>query len=236
MVTKSRWLKDFDVESAPLTTTGGRVWDAAYGLFDFLEILNAEGRQWCDVGPGFLNNSRILELGAGCGWLGCNLARNLPSTSFILTEQEVGGALDWLKHNITRGDFPNVTARPLDWSLPDHDVQGPWDLIIGSDLVYNEIGARLLPKVMHAQATSSTDTNASIIPKGIFYAHTFHRFDQFDELFLECAEKEGLDVCEIPYDPIAQVIGEELKTVEETFMEELFPEKRLAFLYIVPKR
>eukprot|EP00397_Hematodinium_sp_SG-2012_P012626 GEMP01012802.1.p1 GENE.GEMP01012802.1~~GEMP01012802.1.p1 ORF type:complete len:259 (+),score=47.58 GEMP01012802.1:79-855(+) len=245
---RKSWLRDFDVETFPLTTTGGYVWDAAYQLFDFLEILNAEGRSWCEADAGFLDHSVVLELGSGCGWLGCNLARNLPAASFVLTEQETGGALSWLQHNVDRGDFPNASACALDWSQPDHGVEGPWDIIIGSDLVYNEIGARLLPEVMRAQVSACasnsscrcdsekpTTCKCRIRSKGIFYAHTFHRFDQFDESFLECLENQGLSVQEIPFDPSTRSIGEP-KALEERFMEELFPEKRLAMLYISPAK
>eukprot|EP00397_Hematodinium_sp_SG-2012_P025209 GEMP01026315.1.p1 GENE.GEMP01026315.1~~GEMP01026315.1.p1 ORF type:complete len:187 (+),score=40.89 GEMP01026315.1:79-639(+) len=173
---RKSWLRDFDVETFPLTTTGGYVWDAAYQLFDFLEILNAEGRSWCEADAGFLDHSVVLELGSGCGWLGCNLARNLPAASFVLTEQETGGALSWLQHNVDRGDFPNASACALDWSQPDHGVEGPWDIII-----------------------------------------------------------QGLSVQEIPFDPSTRSIGEP-KALEERFMEELFPEKRLAMLYISPAK
>ena len=52
-------------------TTGGRVWDAAHRLAEFLEA-SQEELDLCR--PGL----RVVELGAGCGWLAMTLARNLP--------------------------------------------------------------------------------------------------------------------------------------------------------------
>lgn len=43
----------------------------------------------------------------------------------------------------------------------------PWDFIIGSDLIYTEVGSRMLPQVMQALATRGHTQ--------IYYCHTKHR-------------------------------------------------------------
>ncbi|PNW73462.1 hypothetical protein CHLRE_14g632839v5 [Chlamydomonas reinhardtii] len=92
------WKYDIATEHASLTTTGGRIWDAARRLASYLEAMSGPlGLQR----PGL----RVLELGAGLGWLGMTLARNIrvdpgQGGMVVLTEQEAGGGLDWLRHNL----------------------------------------------------------------------------------------------------------------------------------------
>ena len=112
-----RWRRD-DVRvltTTALTTTGGTVWRAARAALDYFEA--AAG----GIGlarPGV----RILELGAGCGWLGMTLARNLPNAGEVcVTEMAFGGALAHLRANVAANaaaGLPNigvVTAAELDW-------------------------------------------------------------------------------------------------------------------------
>lgn len=63
-----------------------------------------------------------------------------------------------------------------------------WDLIIGSDLVYNDAGVEMLPRVMKALASPGTL---------IFYAHTKKRYEMVDFDFLAELEKNGLEVKEL---------------------------------------
>ncbi|GAX81326.1 hypothetical protein CEUSTIGMA_g8757.t1 [Chlamydomonas eustigma] len=112
------WQYDAISELKPLVTTGGHVWPAARHLAEFLESeldkLNI-GR------PGI----SLIELGAGCGWLGVTLARNVASiASICLTEQENGGGVSWLDHNVALNrSLPGVDkihVRPLDWDACIH--------------------------------------------------------------------------------------------------------------------
>jgi hypothetical protein len=110
------WIQDVVVESTPLSTTGGHTWKAAYRLADYFSSTAAH--IGLDSGPHKIN---ILELGAGCGYLGITVARNLPNANIIcLTEQEDGGACSWLRHNVNlnrhRGlPLDSVTVQPCDW-------------------------------------------------------------------------------------------------------------------------
>jgi hypothetical protein len=161
------------------TVTGGRVWPAAHTLCSYLEL--------CATALGLHRDGiRILELGAGCGLLGLTLARNLPGAEVWLTEMEYGGALEHLQYNVARNNLAQhpLSARvaSLDWTewrwpsktaLPkwsgDREklASSSWDLIIGSDLVYNEAGVKMLPQVIRCLCSEDTI---------VLYCHTKNRF------------------------------------------------------------
>lgn len=214
---------------------------------------------------------KVLELGAGTGWLGVTVARNLPAAALVcLTEQE--GGLNWLRHNVElnrqRGlPLGNVAVQACDWlefgppdqqpgsssgggSSGDAEPQPPstqplqqqpdtfqdcvpsaaapaaltlppaissqpaglpaaaggqapvdlrsvrWDFILGSDLIYNEIGSRCLPRVLAALAGPSTV---------VLYCHTKHRYDLLDLEFFQTLEACGLQCQEVRWGHAALV-------------------------------
>ncbi|PRW57925.1 Nicotinamide N-methyltransferase-like [Chlorella sorokiniana] len=251
------WVLDAEVESTPLSTTGGHTWEAARRLAAYLSAAAGE------LGlrrPGL----RLLELGSGTGWLGANVARNMPEAALVvLTEQPDG--LAHLRRNVAlnsaRGlPVGHVRVQSCDWraygpeaaagsggkqdsvagcgssaaggsgdgpaaaegkaaaaaaagaaaagvdpaapapALTSAEEQQkeeldlaavPWDFIIGSDLIYNEIGSRCLPRVLAALARPQTQ---------VLYCHTKHRFDLLDMEFLEQLEACGL-CCEEVWEP-----------------------------------
>eukprot|EP00966_Prymnesium_polylepis_P192989 4472848-Prymnesium_polylepis.1 len=124
-------------------TTGGHVWDAARCMLSYFE---AHAELLAGV-------PRILELGAGTGFLGMSLASRFTVEQMVLTEMVHGGALDWLDHNVERNrqaglELASVRTAALDWSWVDEgaalDEEGsralaellstPVDYVIGSDL------------------------------------------------------------------------------------------------------
>eukprot|EP00959_Pyramimonas_sp_CCMP1952_P208409 4359615-Pyramimonas_sp.AAC.1 len=90
----SEWAPPIETDTTnSLSTTGGHVWDAARRLHSYLSVMSTEDgldRQ----------GVKVLELGAGCGWLGINVARNLPGGHFVLTEQ------------VVRSMYPSTTSAP----------------------------------------------------------------------------------------------------------------------------
>lgn len=205
------WVLDAEVESTPLSTTGGHTWEAARRLAAYL---SAAADQLGLGRPGL----RLLELGSGTGWLGANVARNMPQAALVvLTEQPDG--LAHLRRNVAlnaaRGlPLAHARVQSCDWRTYGPEAAGgsgtaggrqngpaaadgalqaapaaaavhqapsqqaerqpqpaaaaagkpeaaaaaeeqqdgeldlaavPWDFIIGSDLIYNEIGSRCLP-------------------------------------------------------------------------------------------
>jgi predicted nicotinamide N-methyase len=176
---------------------------------------------------------KVIELGAGCGWLGLTVAKNIPTASVCLTEMEEGGALEHLEYNVDLNSVENVRTAACDWSLwqcgdetarigtaqeregetgersvgdeetgnaqsqgregtrnaVDFDMvsRTRWDLVIGSDLIYNDIGVKWLPRVL----------NDLIGAEGVaYYCHTKNRLPMADvdflaelaDLRLECKE------------------------------------------------
>ena len=110
------WIHDVVVENTPLSTTGGHTWNAAYRLAEYFSTTAAQ------IGLDTPQNKRkinVLELGAGCGYLGMTVARNIPNANIIcLTEQEDG--CQWLRYNVQlnkdRGlPLGAVVVQPLDW-------------------------------------------------------------------------------------------------------------------------
>lgn len=98
-----------------------------------------------------------------------------------------------------------------------------WDFILGSDLIYNEVGSRCLPRVLAALAGSGTR---------ILYCHTKHRYDLLDADFAEQLEACGL-TCEEVWEPGAPPPPE---SPPPSFPPaSLFPEQRIA-VYLITKR
>lgn len=243
------WIEDVEIENKPLSTTGGHTWAAAHRLARFLAACAP------DLGldaPGV----RVLELGAGCGWLGATLARNCPAAGLVcLTEQEAGGACEWLRHNVELNrarDLPlqAVQVQPCDWlayrdgaggdaapapaeagtAEPNSDARDtesaldldtvPWDLIIGSDLIYNAIGSTCLPRVIAALARPATV---------VLYCHTKHRYDLLDMQFFEELGAAGLRWEEV-WEPGAP--APRASPPPQFPPADLFPEQRIAVFRI----
>merc|ERR1719321_260795 len=106
-----------EVESGALDHT--RVWEAARALLDYL-----------DQGPA--RTGRVLELGSGTGWLGLHLAQRWPGAEVVLSDR--ADVLPQLEANVARNASRAAVQRG-DYAL-DFDDVAPWDLVVGSDLVY----------------------------------------------------------------------------------------------------
>lgn len=107
------WLLDAEVESTPLSTTGGHTWAAARRLAAYLSAAAGElGLQR----PGL----SLLELGAGTGWLGVTVARNCPAAALVCLTEQAGG-MEHLSGNVqlnaARGlPLAHVRVQPCDWT------------------------------------------------------------------------------------------------------------------------
>ena len=160
----------------------------------------------------------VLELGAGCGYVGMTVARNcLNLGQCVVTEMEEGGALDHLRHNVdlnagvlggrvevmacdwrdfsdgdekTKADAGPAELGSDDGRCDEHGGEGEvsvldrrWDVVLGSDLVYNEAGGDMLPLVL-----------ARLVAAGsaVYYCHTKHRFDMIDADFSAALGSRGL--------------------------------------------
>lgn len=122
-------------------TTGGCVWETAYLLAQWamreLEPrLEAHARR---SGPAV----RCLEVGAGCGLLGISLAD--AGADVLLTE--TAAAMPNLEHNVAANPPQRIrggssATATLHWGDPAHIAsavaRGPFDVLVGTDVVYVE--------------------------------------------------------------------------------------------------
>ena len=120
----------------------------------------------------------VLELGAGTGWMALKARELRPDLrEWCATEMRAEGAVDRLSRNLnlakdakdasaafaasaasaaTASTEPSPTvalrAEPLDWALARRSplVEEPWDVVLGSDLVYGEDGATHLAACLAA--------------------------------------------------------------------------------------
>ncbi|KAA8494114.1 Protein-lysine methyltransferase METTL21B [Porphyridium purpureum] len=239
LMTPPLWNRDAPVLRADLLSTGGRVWDAAFRLVDFFEAsgpLDALLKNQSTERRTLVN---VLELGSGCGWLGAVCARNWNACELsariavTVTEQKAHDALDHLERNVDNlkasGFLPEpwvLQVHELSWDEPNTAVlDRDWDLIIGSDLLYEPEGVRgfvgVLERILRGDSTSG---------KGncMIYAHTKHRYDTVDELLYELTREAGLELREL------RLPNEEASALPDSppLFSELFPEHRVAILRI----
>ena len=197
------------IESSPLESTGGKVWDASLRFYNFIcsESVLARGI-----------SLKILELGSGCGWLGLRIAKDFPAVSVTMSEQGNFGALDWLTHNMKLNPLvKNVRSMELDWAnIPPDVMKGDWDLIIGCELVYSYGGAKSFISMLKQLLA-----NRAIF---CYYAHTLNRFESVDEMLLDLFREH-----ELKYEV---VYGSDALESQPGSFQDLFPELRLVIFKI----
>uniref|UniRef100_A0A061SCC0 Uncharacterized protein n=1 Tax=Tetraselmis sp. GSL018 TaxID=582737 RepID=A0A061SCC0_9CHLO len=217
------------------TTGGHKVWTAARHTRDVLER-NSQFLGLCKPG------AALLELGAGCGWLGLTLARNLPDCTVLLTEQSASGAVEHLWKNISANSNlvgNRVSAEAFDWtyfaegrakcsdsSEPKQKMHSSlfhteqkiassnWEFVIGSDLVYNQTGVEILPEVLsHFAKRGST----------VLYGHSLNRFDFMDVAFVQNLRDKGLKVKKLSFTGEQDVQMDEQAGSDYDLFPELLP-------------
>ncbi|KAJ1447561.1 putative methyltransferase-domain-containing protein [Pelagophyceae sp. CCMP2097] len=93
--------------------------------------------------------ARIVELGSGCGLVGLGLAAKNAEALVVLTDPQVATQLSadaetdtlaFLRRNVELNGLGNSSAEKLLWGRKDaaafRDAFGPFDLVVGSDLLY----------------------------------------------------------------------------------------------------
>ncbi len=98
-----------------------KIWEASIVLADHLIRICLEKKK------------EILEIGAGMGDTGLFLGAFGHKVTITDYEED---ALELLRMNVQRNGLNNVSVRKLDWNNPD--LTGRYDIICGSELVYNE--------------------------------------------------------------------------------------------------
>jgi predicted nicotinamide N-methyase len=144
-------------EHYPRSDLGTRVWDAALALVRFLELRCLERLK---------RGSRFIELGCGCGVVSLAVAATASPQARVFAT-DLPEILDAPRRNVTlnRSLVSNICVRPLSWyavfcfmpPFQTHnnlrrrlrgdsseeaavlaEMGGPADLVLGSDLVYEE--------------------------------------------------------------------------------------------------
>jgi len=117
----------------------GQVWPAGRMLAEAMSRHDVAGK-------------RILELGCGLGLASLVLQHRGAD---VLATDHHPLAETFLAYNSALNDLPAVPYRELQWSVPD-DSLGRFDLIIGSDVLYEQDHAGLLAALLvrHAQTDS----------------------------------------------------------------------------------
>lgn len=126
------FLKEFEIggqeikiEQEGSVGIGGMVWDAAIVLAKFLAKHKGI----------YKGVKRVLELGSGTGLCGAAVAMLNPDIEVVITDQR--SHLGLIMTNIQINNLFNAKCEELDWFTPQ-DL-GKFDMIIGTDLVYEPV-------------------------------------------------------------------------------------------------
>lgn len=125
--------------SSSLWSLFGQVWPSGRVLAEAMSTFDIAGK-------------RILEVGCGLGLSSMVLQRRLAD---ITASDHHPLAQSFLDHNTTLNHLPTIVYRDLPWAEPDATL-GRFDLIIGSDILYERGHAALLAAMVlrHAQPSS----------------------------------------------------------------------------------
>lgn len=125
--------------SSSLWSLFGQVWPSGRVLAEAMSTFDIAGK-------------RILELGCGLGLSSLVLQRRLAD---VTASDHHPLAQSFLARNATLNGLPEIVYRDLPWAEPDRTI-GLFDLIIGSDILYERGHAALLAAMIarHARPAS----------------------------------------------------------------------------------
>lgn len=125
-------------------TTGNRTWEAALHLGSFLAS---------EAGEALVRGKRVIELGAGTGFLSLVCARHLGVRSVVVTDREpalIDNIRDCVRHNLNGRESIPIYPAVWEWGTPlvregdlaglasDEGEEGTglrFDVALGADLV-----------------------------------------------------------------------------------------------------
>ncbi len=121
--------------SSSLWSLFGQVWPSGRVLAEAMSTFDVAGK-------------RILELGCGLGLSSLVLAHRGAN---VVASDHHPLAEPFLAYNAGLNDLPAVTYRDLPWAVPDATL-GSFDLIIGSDILYERDHAAQIAAMMSRHA------------------------------------------------------------------------------------
>ena len=126
--------------SSSLWSLFGQVWPSGRVLAECMSGFDIAGK-------------RILELGCGLGLSSLVLARRGAN---VVASDHHPLAEPFLAYNAGLNDLPAVTYRDLPWRVPDTTL-GSFDLIIGSDILYEREHATQIAAMMLRHANPDAE-------------------------------------------------------------------------------
>ena len=199
---KTYAMKNGRVEVSILETklsngVGGKLWKAALLLAEQLDDIGEEGEPKDDDGVIIdVKDKTVLELGAGVGLVGFAAAK-LGAKEVVLSDFEAP-LLEALTESVERNGSEKTTkVRWLDWRAdgasntektepPDAflalEKEDTYDIILGSDCLYESHHATLLPKVINKRLSSSPNARCRLLGA----VRNREMLDQLIENFRKC--------------------------------------------------
>ncbi|NDK40193.1 methyltransferase domain-containing protein [Pseudoxanthomonas gei] len=126
--------------SSSLWSLFGQIWPSGRVLAEAMSSFDVAGK-------------RILELGCGLGLSSLVLAHRGAN---VVASDHHPLAESFLAYNAGLNNLPAVTYRDLPWSVPDTNL-GMFDLIIGSDILYERDHAAQIAAMMLRHASPDAE-------------------------------------------------------------------------------
>ncbi|KAJ5121139.1 uncharacterized protein N7515_009100 [Penicillium bovifimosum] len=180
-------------------TTGNRTWEAALHLGSFLVS---------EAGEALVRGKRVIELGAGTGFLSLLCARHLGVRSVVVTDREpvlIDNIRDCVRHNLQGKESIPIYPAIWDWGTPlekSGDLAGliseggetglTFDIALGADLIYD---TDLVPLLV----STVRDLFENYHIKEFIIAATLRNEDTF-RTFLVACETNSFTVETLPFE------------------------------------
>ncbi|KAJ5869225.1 hypothetical protein N7455_004166, partial [Penicillium solitum] len=182
-------------------TTGNRTWEAALHFGSFLAS---------EAGEALVRGKRVIELGAGTGFLSLVCARYLGVRSVVVTDREpalIDNIRDCVRHNLNGRESIPIYPAVWEWGTPlvregdlaglgsDEDEEGTglrFDVALGADLIYD---TDLVPLLL----STVRDLFENYHIKEFIIAATLRNEDTF-RTFLNACETNSFAVETLPFE------------------------------------
>eukprot|EP01100_Stratorugosa_tubuloviscum_P004402 TRINITY_DN209_c0_g4_i1.p1 TRINITY_DN209_c0_g4~~TRINITY_DN209_c0_g4_i1.p1 ORF type:complete len:230 (-),score=81.97 TRINITY_DN209_c0_g4_i1:73-762(-) len=152
-----------------IDSIGKTVWDGGIVLSKYFE------KKFVDI----FKDKNVLELGSGTGLAG--ITAGLLGAKITLTDYD-DGVLDLLRINSAKYLQPHqFRVIKYSWGEKAIDLQGPFDYIIGSDIIYYHNLAPLLQQSLIELATDNTEIILANDPFSVIIQNNF--FTSIEHVF-----------------------------------------------------